>query len=71
MTNQEIADKIFNSYYNITKEEDKNTAKEHANAIIDAQIQLMYQDEGNVIIEVDRDIFLEDWEEIKYLINIK
>jgi len=71
MTNQEIADKIFNSYYNITKEEDKNTAKEHANAIIDAQIQLMYQDEGNVIIEADRDIFLEDWEEIKYLINIK
>lgn len=71
MSNQEIADNIFNSYFSVDKNGDKNTSKEHANAIIDAQIQLMYQDEGTVIIKTNRELFLEDWEEIKYLINIK
>lgn len=31
----------------------------------------MFQDLGTIIIDVDRDLYLEDWEEIKYLINIK
>ncbi len=71
MTNQEIADKIYNSYFDITDIEDKNEAKEHANALIDAQIQLMFQDEGNVIIDEERELYLDDWEEIKYIINTK
>jgi hypothetical protein len=71
MTNQEIADRIYNSYFDITGVENKNEAKEHANALIDVQIQLMFQDEGNVIIEEKRDLYLDDWEEIKYIINTK
>ena len=71
MSNQEIADKIFNSYFEVTKSQDKEIAKQNALSIIDAQITLMYQDEGTIIIDVDRDLYLEDWEEIKYLINIK
>lgn len=31
----------------------------------------MFLDEGILIVEIERDLFLEDWEEIKYLINIK
>ena len=71
MSNQEIADKIFNSYFEITKSKDKEIAKQNALSIINAQITLMFQDEGTIIIDVDRDLYLEDWEEIKYLINIK
>lgn len=71
MSNQEIANKIFNSYFEITKSQDKEIAKQNALSIIDAQITLMFQDEGTIIIDVDRDLYLEDWEEIKYLINIK
>lgn len=71
MTNQEIADKIYNSYFNITTVEDKDEAKKHANALIDAQVQLMFQDEGTVIIDVKRELYLDDWEDIKYLINLK
>lgn len=71
MTNQNIADKIYNSYFELTKIENKEEAKNHANALIDAQIQLMFQDEGTVIIDVDRELYLDDWEEIKYIINTK
>lgn len=71
MDNQQIANKIYNSYFEVSKKRDKELAKKHANALIDAQIKLMYQDEGTIIIDVDRDLYLEDWEEIKYLINIK
>lgn len=71
MSNQEIADRIFNSYFTVTKEEDKTEAKKHANALIDAQVQLMFLDEGTMIIKTERDLYLDDWEEIKYLINIK
>jgi len=71
MDNQQIANKIYNSYFEVSKNQDKELAKKHANALIDAQIKLMYQDEGTIIIDVDRDLYLEDWEEIKYLINIK
>ena len=71
MSNQEIADKIFNSYFEVTKSQDKEVAKQNALSIIDAQITLMFQDLGTIIIDVDRDLYLEDWEEIKYLINIK
>lgn len=71
MTNQNIADKIYNSYFEVTKTENKEEAKNHANALIDAQIQLMFQDEGTVIIDVDRELYLDDWEEIKYIINTK
>ena len=71
MDNQQIANKIYNSYFEVSKNQDKDLAKKHANALIDAQIKLMYQDEGTIIIDVDRDLYLEDWEEIKYLINIK
>ena len=71
MNNQEIADKIFNSYFTVSSDNDKDLAKKHANCIIDAQIQLMFQDESVIIIDTKRDLFLEDWEEIKYLINIK
>lgn len=71
MDNQQIANKIYNSYFEVSKKQDKEGAKKHANALIDAQIKLMYQDEGTIIIDVDRDLYLEDWEEIKYLINIK
>lgn len=71
MSNQEIADKIYNSYFYITKQNDKNLAKKHSNAIIDAQVQLMFQDEGTVVVETDRDLYLEDWEEIKFIINSK
>lgn len=71
MNNQDIADKIFDSYFTATNTNDIDLAKKHANAIIDAQVQLMFQDEGTLIIETDRELFLEDWEEIKYLINIK
>lgn len=71
MTNQNIADKIYNSYSNASGEDNKKEAKKHANALIDVQIQLMFQDEGNVIIDIDRELYLDDWEEIKYLINLK
>ena len=71
MSNQEIADKIFSSYFEVTKSQDKEVAKQNALSIIDAQITLMFQDLGTIIIDVDRDLYLEDWEEIKYLINIK
>ena len=71
MSNQEIAVKIFNSYFEITKSQNKEIAKQNALSIIDAQITLMFQDLGTIIIDVDRDLYLEDWEEIKYLINIK
>lgn len=71
MNNQEIADKIFNSYFEVTKSQNKEIAKQNALSIIDAQITLMFQDLGTIIIDVDRDLYLEDWEEIKYLINIK
>ena len=71
MSNQEIADKIFNSYFEVTKSQNKEVAKQNALSIIDAQITLMFQDLGTIIIDVDRDLYLEDWEEIKYLINIK
>lgn len=71
MSNQEIADKIFNSYFEITKSQNKEIAKQNALSIIDAQITLMFQDLGTIIIDVDRDLYLEDWEEIKYFINIK
>lgn len=71
MSNQEVADKIFNSYYKVTKEQDKTVAKKHANTIIEAQIQLMFQDEDISIVDADRYIYLEDWEEIKYIINNK
>ena len=71
MSNQEIADKIFNSYFEVTKSQDKEVAKQNALSIINAQITLMFQDLGTIIIDVDRDLYLEDWEEIKYLINIK
>ena len=60
MTNQEIADKIYNSYFDTTAVEDKEEAKKHANALIDAQVQLMFQDEGTVIIDVQRDLYLDD-----------
>ena len=71
MINQEIADKIYNSYFVSSGIENKDEAKKHANALIDAQIQLMFQDEGTIIIEVDRELYLDDWEEIKYIINTK
>ena len=71
MSNQEIADKIFNSYFEVTKSQNKEIAKQNALSIIDAQITLMFQDLGTIIIDVDRDLYLEDWEGIKYLINIK
>lgn len=71
MNNQEIADKIYSSYYSETKEYNKQEAKKHANTLIDAQIKMMFQDEGNIIIDVDRELYLDDWEEIKYLINLK
>ena len=71
MTNKEIADKIYNSYSATSGVYDKEEAKKHANALIDAQIQLMFQDEGNVIIDLDRDLYLDDWEDIKFLINKK
>lgn len=71
MTNQEIANKIYNSYFDVTKEVNKDEAKKHSNALIDAQVQLMFQDEGNVIIDTERDLYLDDWEEIKFLINLK
>ena len=71
MSNQEIADKIFNSYFEVTKSQDKEIAKQNALSIINAQITSMFQDLGTIIIDVDRDLYLEDWEEIKYLINIK
>ena len=71
MNNQEIADKIFNSYFEVTKSQNKEIAKQNALSIIDAQITLMFQDLGTIIIDVDRGLYLEDWEEIKYLINIK
>ena len=71
MNNQEIADKIFSSYFEVTKSQDKEIAKQNALSIVNTQIKLMYQDEGTIIIDVDRDLYLEDWEEIKYLINIK
>ena len=71
MSNQEIADKIFNSYFEVKKSQNKEIAKQNALSIIDAQITLMFQDLGTIIIDVDRDLYLEDWEEIKYLINIK
>ena len=71
MSNQEIADKIFNSYFEVTKSQSKEIAKQNALSIVDAQITLMFQDLGTIIIDVDRDLYLEDWEEIKYLINIK
>jgi len=45
--------------------------KNNANALIDAQVQLMFQDEGTVIIDIERELYLDDWEEIKYLINTK
>ena len=70
MTNQEIANKIYNSYFEVTNVVDKSEAKKHANTLIDAQIIMMYQDEPNVIIDIDRALFLEDWEEIKYIINV-
>jgi len=71
MTNQDVADKIYSSYSIVSGENNKEEAKKHANALIDAQIQLMFQDEGNVIIELDRELYLDDWEEIKYIINLK
>lgn len=71
MTNQDIADKIYNSYSIVSGEINKEEAKKHANALIDAQIQFMFQDEGNVIINLERELYLDDWEEIKYLINLK
>lgn len=71
MDNQQIADKIYNSYFIVTAVNNKVEAKKHSNALIDAQVQLMFQDEGTLIIDTDRDLYLEDWEEIKYLINIK
>ena len=61
MSNQEIADKIFNSYFEVTKSQDKEVAKQNALSIIDAQITLMFQDLGTIIIDVDRDLYLEDW----------
>ena len=71
MSNQEIADKMFNSYYLVTKEEDPVLAKQHCNYLIDAQIQLMLEDSGISIIDAGRDVWLEDWEVIRYLISIK
>ena len=71
MTNQDIADKIYNSYSIVSGDTNKEEAKKHANALIDAQIQLMFQDEGNVIIDLNRELYLDDWEEIKYIINMK
>ena len=71
MSNQEIADRIFSSYFEVTKSQDKEVAKQNTLSIIDAQITLMFQDLGTIIIDVDRDLYLEDWEGIKYLINIK
>lgn len=71
MTNRDIAEKIYNSYYKVTNVNDKSTAKKHANALIDAQIQMMYQDEGTLIVDTDKDMFAEDWEEVKYIINLE
>lgn len=71
MTNNKIADKIYNSYFDLIKKGTKIDAKRHANALIDAQVQLMFQDEGNAIIDTDRELFLDDWEAIKYIINKK
>lgn len=71
MNNQEVADKIFDSYFLVTKEDDNEMAKKHANALIEAHIQLMFQEEDVSIIDAGRFIYLEDWEEIKYLINNK
>ena len=71
MTNRDIAEKIYNSYYKVTSVNDKNTAKKHANALIDAQIQMMYQDEGTLIVDTDKNMFAEDWEEVKYIINVE
>lgn len=69
MTNEQIAEKIFNSYFEITGTRDIDEAKKHANALIDAQIQLMFQDEGTLIVDVKRELYLDDWENIKYIIN--
>jgi uncharacterized protein YfaP (DUF2135 family) len=71
MTNKEIADKIYFSYFGVEKGGKMEDAKKHANALIDAQVQLMFQDEGTVIIDIERELYLDDWEEIKYLINTK
>lgn len=71
MDNKEIANKIFDSYYDETKSKDKSMAKEHANAIIDAQIQLMCQGENIKVIDTNRDLFVEDYEQIRLLINLK
>jgi len=71
MTNQEIADKIYFSYFEVEKSGKTEDAKKHANALIDAQVQLMFQDEGTVIIDIERELYLDDWEEIKYIINTK
>ena len=71
MSNEQIAEKIYKSYFDVTGIDNKEEAKKHANALIDVQVQMMYQDKGNVIIEEKRDLYLEDWEEIKYLINSK
>lgn len=71
MNNQEIADKIFESYYIHTKDKSIQNAKNNSNMIINAQIELMFQGEGTLIIGTDRELYLEDWEEIRYLINIK
>lgn len=71
MTNNDIANKIFESYSKVTGSTNRNMAKEHANALIDAQIQLMYKGEDIKIIKTSRELYLEDWEEIRYLINTK
>lgn len=71
MSNKEIADKIYDSYFSVTKKIDKDTAKEHANAILDAQISLMCQGEDIKIIDTERELFVEDYEEIRLIINLK
>jgi hypothetical protein len=71
MTNEAIANKIYDSYFEATKINNPAEAKKHANALIDAQIVMMYQDEPTVIIDTDRELYAEDWEEIKYLVNTK
>lgn len=71
MTNKKIADRIYNSYFELVENGTKIDAKQHANALIDAQVQLMFQDEGNAIIDINRELYLDDWEEIKYIINKK
>jgi hypothetical protein len=69
MTNKEIAEKIYNSYFEVTGDNDKEMAKKHGKALVDTQIRLMYQDMGTVIIDTDREMFAEDWEEVKYFIK--